>query len=388
MKKNRWKALCAASLLATAACLSVVGCSADPENPVNGEDPVSEITDLSDENYVNLYGRTYYNENMQGMAFVNSASGFEVRFCGTQLTVSAQSSGAWESMFSVFVDGETDSNVRVVTVESSPFGSYDAVVLAQNLSDSEHTVKVFKRTPSNRDTTLISSVSTDGEFLPAPERPALKIDVYGDSIACGEGILREVTYNAVTGAYDDSKVYTANTQNAMQSYAAVAAQSLGAEFRIYGRGGIAMKYPYASTKHTVLENPAAVAVDLDPGEYPYDYASWTPDVVVIYLGANDYCARGVNADYSPDGLKIAFMQFLREVIGVYYGRDIPVVLCSGLMYPEAGLGEVMKNVKASLPEFANLDTVEFSPCAVGHPVVEENRVAGELLADKIREMFA
>ena len=377
-----------ATTLAAATCLAAVGCSPAANGTENPQEPVTEIRDFTDENFVNLYGRTYYNEDMRGIAFVNSASGFEVRFCGTNLVMNAQSAGAWESMFSVFVDGEEDSNARVVVVENSPFGNYNSVVLAQNLSDTEHTVKVFKRTPSNRDTTLISSVSTDGEFLPAPERPAIRMDVYGDSITCGEGIMREVRYDAATGRYEDSKVYTAFTQNVMQTYAAVAAQKLGAEFRVYGRGGIAMKYPYAGTKHTVLENPAAVAVDLDPGDYPYDYASWTPDVVVIYLGTNDYGARGVNADYSLDGLKTAFAQFITEIVGRYYGKEIPIVLCSGMMAAGSGLGQCMRGVKSMLvSQFPNLDTVEFSPCAVGHPVVEENRVAGELLAAKISELI-
>lgn len=393
--KQNFKTAAAAFLMA-AICFATVGCTRpQPEdgesgtkNPATGtQEPVTEITDLTDAAYVNLYGRNYYNENMQGMAFVNSASGFEVSFCGTQLSVEAQSMGDWESRFSVFVDGEEDSNARVAVIGHSSFGDYRTVVLAQNLADSEHTVKVLKRTPSNRDTTLISAVSTDGEFISAPERPQIKIDVYGDSITCGEGILREVTYDAETGTYNDSKVYTDVTQNGLQSYAAVAAQKLGAEFRIYGRGGIAMKYTRLA--HSVLENPAAIAVDLDPADYPYDYNSWTPTVVVIYLGTNDYSTRNYpEVGYSPDNLKIAFAEFLRTVIGKYYGTDIPVVLCSGLMVPLAGLNDVMNNVKAALPEFTNLETVEFQACAVGHPVVEENKVAGELLASKIREMLA
>ncbi|MGN1077983.1 MAG: hypothetical protein ACI4ST_05665, partial [Candidatus Gallimonas sp.] len=130
--------------------------------------------------------------------------------------------------------------------------------------------------------------------------------------------------------------------------------------------------------------------DLDPALYPYDYNSWTPDVVVIYLGTNDYNigTKNPTLGYSPDGLKIAFVQFLRSVIGAYYGTEIPVVLCSGMMVPAAGLGDIMESVKRMLPEFTNLQTLEFSPCAIGHPVVEEDRVAGELLAGKIREMLA
>ena len=370
------------AFLLAAACFGAAGCKSELET---GDGNPSVISDLSDETHVNLYGRLYYNENLQGMAFVNSASGFEVTFRGTKLEISAQSIGEWQSMFSVFLDGETDSNANVITVRNSPFGNYLTVSVADGLPEGEHTVRVLKRTPSNRDTALIGSIETDGVFLTAPSRPSLKIEVFGDSITCGEGILREVVFDEETGLYRDSGVYTAQTQNVMQSYAAVAAQELNAEFRVYGRGGISMKY--TKLAHSVLENPAAVAVDLEPDEYPYDYNSWTPDVVVIYLGTNDYARRNDGIGYSKEGLKAAFAEFLQTVIGKYYGKDIPIVLCSGLMVPDAELDEVMDGVKQMLPDFPNLETVEFKACAIGHPIVEENRVAGELLAAKIRELL-
>ncbi|MGN1077232.1 MAG: SGNH/GDSL hydrolase family protein, partial [Candidatus Gallimonas sp.] len=346
--------------------------------------PVTEIADLTDEEHVNLYGRTYYNESMQGRAFVNSASGFEVRFRGTELSMQAQSNyiSGWESRISVYVDGETDSNARVVTVKSSMLATYARVVLAENLAEGEHTVKVLKRLPSNKDTVLVSALSTDGEFLSAPARPQTKIEFFGDSITCGYGVMRDVSGG-------DRNNNTNETTNAMLSYAGIAAQQLSADWRIYGRDGIAMRYPYSSGGITVSENPAAVAVDLDSEEYPYDYNSWTPDAVVIYLGTNDYNARNAaHNSFSMEALKISFVQFIRDVVGYYYGKEIPIVLCSGQMVAGSGLDECMRGVKSMLvSEFPNLDTLEFAACASNHPIVEEARVAGNLLAEKLKGML-
>lgn len=386
MRKNFIKTV-GVSVLAAALFFGVTGCSKirEPEGGTEKEEPaeeaVNEINDLSDESYVNLYGRLYYNGDMEGMAFVNAASGFEVRFWGTTLTMSAQSTyiNGWESVMSVFLDGETDSNAEIVTVKSSMLGTYLTVTLAEGLDEGEHTVKVLKRLPSNKDTVLVSSLATDGRFLSAPEKPSLKIEFFGDSITCGYGALRDVSQG-------DNNNNTAETTNAMQSYAGVAAQLLGADWRIYGRDGIAMQYSYSGVQYSVLNNPAAVAVDLDPARYPYDYNSYLPDVVVIYLGTNDYFAQGVHADYSSDGLKIAFVQFIRNVVGYYYGTDVPVVLCSGLMARGSGLDEVMKGVKEMLPEY-NIRTVEFEPCASNHPVVAEHEAAGEQLAQTIETML-
>lgn len=358
------------------------------------EEP-SVITDLSDERYTNLYGRTYYNDNMGGMTIVNSASGFEVRFRGTSLSMSIQANastavGYQKSSFSVFVDGETDSEKNILSVRKS-MGWYETETVVEGLPEGEHTVKVLKRTPSNRDQCYVQSLETDGTFLAAPERPALKLDFYGDSITCGEGVMREVTYNESTGTYEDSGVYTVDTQNVFHSYAGFAAKELNAEFNVFGRGGIAMKFLNpASEEFCVLNNYRSMAVDLsvERGECPeYDYSRFSPDAVVIYLGTNDYARylMGVAPDF-PTGLVPAFIQFICEAIGGNYGYNIPIFLCSNQMARNSGLDQRMEEVKTMLKsQFPNLETVRFEQCAAGHPVSSEGLAAGRMLAQAIRE---
>lgn len=355
---------------------------------------ISAITDLEDERYVNLYGRNFYNENLEGMTFVNSASGFEVHFKGTQLKASVRSivgtdARFQKSVFSVFVDGEKGSNAKIVSV-TAIHGKYEDVVFVDGLSEGEHTVKILKRTPSNRDTCVVESIETDGAFLAAPERPKIKLDIYGDSITCGEGVMREVTYDQTTGTYSDSAVYTADTQNVFQSYAGVAARELDAEFRVFGRGGISMKYTTGTTL-TVGGNYKSMAVDMTVGKDcpEYDYNSYAPDAVVIYLGTNDFRLGTAENNYSLTGLKAAFIQFIDNVVGTYYGTDMPIFLCYGMMAPDSGLDNCMEGVKTALKiKYPNIDTVAFDAGVTapwGHPVLEESETAGKLLAGKIQE---
>ncbi|MGN1077463.1 MAG: hypothetical protein ACI4ST_03015, partial [Candidatus Gallimonas sp.] len=249
----RYRHLCAIALL-TATCLFMAGCQPsageNEEKPVeeNEGEPVTEITDLTDESFVNLYGRNASGD--EGTTFFNAASGFEVRFFGTSLAVEASAYGTWDSMFSVFVDGEKD-DARVVTVPTGGFSAL-SLTLAENLAEGEHTVKALKRTDSYRSATVVGKIRTDGKFLPSPARPALKIQFFGDSITNGSGVLRQTGYDAATGKYTDSNVYTAATQNGLLSYAYVAAERLGAEAQYYGRGGIAMNY--STERNTVLSN--------------------------------------------------------------------------------------------------------------------------------------
>ena len=402
--KNRIKkifaALCALVLALTAgACFVACGVS-EPEQPIDKIAFTQNATDYS--KYVNTYGRVFYNSDLGGVTFINSASGFEVRFRGTELRAEVQTvsgGGSYPNgMFSVFVDGETDSNAKILKTERSVGGVSDEVTIAEGLTDGEHVVKVLKRTPSNRDRLIVSQISTDGEILPAPAKPSLNIEFYGDSITCGEGVLR--AYKDENGNIKDSALYTQKTRNVFQSYAGECAKDLGAAFRVFGRGGIALKYTdFTKERYTVANNYGSVAVDLAAAEYPYDYNSYRPDAVVIYLGTNDYfrSQKGTAKDdngvaYSKGGMKIAVVNFVRDVIGRYYGKNIPVFVCSNLMAPGSGLDVIMENAVTELKsDFPNAVAVKFDKGVTtdkgGHPVVEDSEIAGAKLAGEIRRVL-
>lgn len=402
--KNRIKkifaALCALVLALTAgACFAACG-ESEPEQPIDKIALTQNATDYS--KYVNTYGRVFYNSDLGGVTFINSASGFEVRFRGTELRAEVQTvsgGGSYPNgMFSVFVDGETDSNAKILKTERSVGGVSDEVTIAEGLTDGEHVVKVLKRTPSNRDRLIVSQISTDGEILPAPAKPSLNIEFYGDSITCGEGVLR--AYKDENGNIKDSALYTQKTQNVFQSYAGECAKDLGAAFRVFGRGGIALKYTdFTKERYTVANNYGSMAVDLAAAEYPYDYNSYRPDAVVIYLGTNDYfrSQKGTAKDdngvaYSKGGMKIAVINFVRDVIGRYYGKNIPVFVCSNLMAPGSGLDVIMENAVTELKsDFPNAVAVKFDKGVTtdkgGHPVVEDSEIAGAKLAGEIRRVL-
>ena len=367
-------ALCALVLTLTAgACLVACG-ESERDQPIDKIALTENAADYT--KYVNTYGRVFYNPDLGGVTFINSASGFEVCFRGTALRAQVQtvaSGGSYANgMFSVFVDGETDSEAKILKTERSVGGISDEVTIADGLTDREHVVKVLKRT--------------------------LNIEFYGDSITCGEGVLRP--YKDENGNIKDSALYTQETQNVFSSYAGECAKDLGAAFRVFGRGGIALKYTdFTKERYTVANNYNSIAVDLAAAEYPYDYNSYRPDAVVIYLGTNDYfrSLKGVAKDdngiaYSKGGMKIAVVNFVRDVIGRYYGKNIPVFICSNLMAPGSGLDEIMENAVTELKsDFPNAVAVKFDKGVTagvgGHPVVEDSEIAGAKLAGEIRKVL-
>ena len=379
------------SALLTAGVCAFTACGVTGDSSSGGkvETPeIKKIDDLTDERYVNLYGRNFYNENLAGMTFVNSASGFELKFRGTSVSAKLCKIGSRDSMWSVFVDGETDSNARVLTFTDTK-GVFIEKTLVEGLSEGEHIIKVLKRTPSNFDRLLVKEISSDGMFTAVPEKPSVNIAFYGDSITCGEGVLRDYKPS-------DSAKYTALTQNALQSYAAYAAGKLNASYEIFGRGGITLKFRNPETEpFSVLNNYMSYAVDLSVanGDCPeYDFSS-TVDAVVVYLGTNDYFrARNYDTGYSPAGMEAAYIEFVERVVGAHYGYYIPVVLCSGLMVHSSELGGCVKGATEKLKaKYPYIAAVDFEPGVTeptgGHPVVEDSIKAGDMLAATLKTLL-
>ena len=378
------------SALLTAGVCAFTACGVTDDSSSGGkvETPeIEKIDDLTDERYINLYGRNFYNENLAGMTFVNSASGFELKFRGTSVSAKLCKIGSRDSMWSVFVDGETDSNARVLTFTDTK-GVFIEKTLVEGLSEGEHIIKVLKRTPSNFDRLLVKEISSDGMFTAVPEKPSVNIAFYGDSITCGEGVLRDYKPS-------DSAKYTALTQNALQSYAAYAAGKLNASYEIFGRGGITLKFRNPENEpFSVLNNYKSYAVDLSVanGDCPeYDFSS-TVDAVVVYLGTNDYFRRKYDTGYSPAGLEAAYIEFVEQVVGAHYGYYIPVVLCSGLMVHSSELGGCVKGATEKLKaKYPYIAAVDFEPGVTepsgGHPVVEDSIKAGDMLAATLKTLL-
>ena len=388
MKNKFWVKMSALTLSAAvvAGCGAFTGCNnSDGGNKIP---EMQKIEDLSDDRYVNLYGRNYYNENLEGTTFINSASGFEFKFRGTAVYADICVIGSRDSMWSVFVDGETDSNARVLTFKETR-GMFAKKTLVEGLPSDEHTLKILKRTMSSADYAVIKNLSSDGAFLGAPEKPKLHIAFYGDSITCGSGVLRE--YKPA-----DSKIHTAETQNALQSYAAYCARELGASFGVFGRGGITLKFRNPATEpFSVINNYKSMAVDLsvENGECPeYDFSD-IPDAVVIYLGTNDYLrSLSSNAGYSLAGMEAAYIEFVDKLVGAYYGFDIPIVLCSGMMVHNSGLAGAVSGAAQTLkPKYPYIAALDFDAGVTesvgGHPVVEDSVKAGAQLAQTLKTLL-
>ena len=315
--------------------------------------PTVSLTSISSE-YVNFFGRNFYDN---GVVMQYTASGFEVKFYGSELKAQISSKTNTVSSYThkprmqVLVDGEkvdqteslnesdternaTNNGQKIININSTSKNEY---TLVSGLNKGWHTVKVLKRTAARRggnmmDSVILHSLTSDGYIVKAPEIPAnqLKIEVYGDSITCGFG-------NLTTGGGSMRN----NDTNGLLTYHYLAAEKLGAQVNAQGHSGWGVYCNSVGSKSS----------DLWPAKYN-KYADGTTaytmgydaDVIVINLGTNDAGGLG-NSNFA--GNKETFVADFANAYKAWINNllsrnpDAKIILSYGMM-------GVDSNVKAGI----------------------------------------
>ena len=190
------------------------------------------------------------------------------------------------------------------------------IVLAEGLGKGEHEVILQKRTEGEQGRFTIHSFITEGEILQANGRRERHIEFIGDSYTCGYG----------TESPDKDDPFLAETENCNLTYAAITARYFNADFNLTSHSGqgVVRNYDnYGPGYH--MPDRYLQTFDTDK-EIMWDAskAPYTPDVVVIYLGTNDFStAQQPNEEYFRNN----YIRILTS-IKANYGENIPV-LCMG-----------------------------------------------------------
>ena len=227
----------------------------------------------------NLLGE-YFGES--AVALYNVASGFSVSFKGTFLKVRIYStsgdsaengSNIGNEYVRVYVDGESER------LELTTNDTYYDLTLTSGLDNSKiHTVKMLKAIEEDYSRLYISGIETDGVFY-TPDAPSdLKIDVYGDSITAGYGILGNGSETAYSSALWDGTV----------TYASKVADYLDADYNVMCMQGIALSSDCNTNKPARKYVMKDVYMNYSVNEKTaWDYSKFQPDIIIINLGTND-----------------------------------------------------------------------------------------------------
>jgi hypothetical protein len=255
---------------------------------------------------------------------VYSAPGVTVtaKFTGVSVSVMFQDGQKGQNFYNVIID---DAKPEARTILVAPTVGKTKYSVVADLPYGEHTVVFAKRTEASQGPVTFLGFEFGGAPLPAPARPARKIEIIGDSISAGSGDepgLNGVNCTDTTGGND--------AENAYLAYGAVLARNLKAEYHITAAGGRGAMRNYECNRNDTL--PAVYDhLHINDMTSPlWDHAKFVPDAIILALGTNDFSPDQCNrlplspqCDPTNYRLFITVMeQFIEKLHGYYDDAEI------------------------------------------------------------------
>jgi lysophospholipase L1-like esterase len=256
---------------------------------------------------VRFLGRVYQNLIKNDDYFAFGSSGIEFKFTGTKLeaeiiTNSPSVKFEDQQRVAVYID-DMDEPYKVISLEEYRIW----YTIAENLSDSEHLVKIVKICGyGQRLQVSVPNLRTDKNTVKPSDKREIKIEFVGDSITAGHGI---------EGGTANSR----SVENSELTYAALTAKHFNADYNIVARSGVSLTFAYGGGKGDFKQ--MYEAWDYYHGKSDnnkWDFNADPVDIVVINVGTNDYWA-GIANKAGAEGSRqtftndyIEFLKFVRE----------------------------------------------------------------------------
>lgn len=236
---------------------------------------------FADNERLNYTGRIDW-KNPKEPVFVFPCTSVQMNFTGNQLHVILENhNGYWINYMGYILDGEQKRlllpNEETVELE---------IPVKENETN-EHSILLFKRQDSCHEVVFKGFEIGDEEMILHPEeKPARKIEVYGDSVSAGE-VSEAVEY---VGKADPE--HNGEFSNSWYSYAWMTVRKLNAQIHDIAQGGIAL------LDHTGwFFGPNAVGMESAWDKVHYnptfgeatnwDFKEYIPQVVIVAIGQND-----------------------------------------------------------------------------------------------------
>lgn len=244
----------------------------------------------------------------------------KVRFEGTSISAFLMDYGT--NFFNIIIDGGTPTVLSLSKTQTL----YE---LASGLADGIHTVEIFKRTETSVGKVAFKGFVIDAgkKLLPLDPPASRKIEFIGNSITCGYG--NEVSTNNPNNFH-----FTPKNEDNYKAWGAVAARTLNAEYSCIAYSGRGLYQNYDGEKTGTL--PLIYDyVNADESGLIWNHYNYTPDVIVINLGTNDFSAEISSAANTVDSAVFAstYVSFINKLRSYYPNASI--ICCVGVMMSDS-----------------------------------------------------
>ncbi|HPX71438.1 MAG TPA: hypothetical protein PLP51_00030 [Acholeplasmataceae bacterium] len=331
-----------------------------------------------DSEYIKWQGRTSFDSTKQVNIMYHSASAFEVKFTGTEVTVELYATKynnvKTQPYYVAMIDDDYDNRVRVALTKEYTTVTFN---VPEKPEGEYTTLSIYKSTESTDSHMGLKQVTTNGRFIREVVYKERLIEFIAASSSTGYGNLSKDPKSTINS-------------DAMQAFSYLTARALNADINIYSASGWGVKASRWTSPNTLNLFDAYKKVDFYSNEV-WDTSKITPDVIVINLGTNDwsYISAASTQDERNARMQafkdqyVAFLQYLNDT---YPG--VKIIMFYGLMLEyniyEATL-DIYNTAKQSIPSLAIIQVAGDAGGSNSHPSLQSHRNVAEALIAKIKE---
>jgi hypothetical protein len=270
---------------------------------------------------INYYGRFDFSNAANAVTFNWPGAIIEASFPGPSIGVELSDGG--NSYFDVEIDGVKRDSLPPTTVTHR--------TISTTLTTANHTIRITLRT-NGYNCSFGGFYLADGKALAAkPAQPTRKMEFIGDSWTAGDVTLQTGGSSALPRCFEAALTYARRTSIAYH-----------AQDKLIARGGRGM---VVTTYGATL--PSQYPKILCDGTANWDFASWIPSVVCIFLGINDFNNGATDANF-----RTAYTTFINTVRGHY--PNVPIILIGTT--DNINGHSILTNVQAVAQSFTNIYT--------------------------------
>lgn len=237
--------------------------------------PFADILIPADNPQINYYGR-FDTSNPSNPVFNWSGAVIEANFSGPTIGMRMSHNNAW---YDIEIDGQIDTLINC--------GSEQKHIFSTGLSASMHTLRIILRSEDHFSKATFSGLYlADGNTLgEAPAKPSRKIEFIGDSYTAGYGVEspgRTCDQQSLHRFTNANKAFPMLITRALHAQSIILGCSGKGVVRNYGDPNNRSDKPYSYYYETLFG---------DASDQKWDFTQWTPDLVVICLGTNDFSTQ-------------------------------------------------------------------------------------------------
>jgi len=342
-----------------------------------------------DKSNVKLLGRALVRDDILRLTLSGTGCEFTFTGCKLALTVGVESD--------CFNDGRRCNMPRIailcdgrIIVKKLIEQRSERFDIVSSETPVTKTIRIVKLSECAFSHAEVSPAETDDGAVIAPtaDKP-LKIEFIGDSITCGYGV-------------DDSNLqseFSCEAENAMKSYAYIAADLLGADYSLFSYSGYGIISGYSgdgvrNTRELLTPYYESCGFSYSSvngtklQDIPWDFSAFVPDIIVLNLGTNDnsFCAFHNEAYREFEDSYLAFLKVVRRC-----NPNAHIICSLGIMLTEP-LPYIENAVKRLGDSNVSVFRYTMQNGLLGfgsnwHPSEDTQRRAGEELAEYIKSIL-